>query len=180
MSDTITINPETFDKLTDLRDKPVRFIFRQVGDGPVVEYHLTRNGDINVTSDVNIEPGGLASESMQRARTSATVTGSVGGTWIEQNADPVDFAVAAQWVREGSYLDQPVIVEQDQDPELTQAKSRLPEGTKITYWPGFRTDEGRKSVTRSEVWRLPSGSLVVKVDGYAGGIALTHITQRFE
>lgn len=69
--------------------------------------------------------------------------------------------------------------QEEPDLELIAARARMPEKTMVTYWPGFRTDEGRKSVTRSEVWRLRSGQLVVMVDGYAGGIALTHITERF-
>lgn len=65
------------------------------------------------------------------------------------------------------------------DTELDEARRRLPLNTLVTYWPGFNTEHGRKSFTRSEVWRLPSGSLVVMVDGYAGGIALTHITRLY-
>jgi hypothetical protein len=63
--------------------------------------------------------------------------------------------------------------------ELADAQAHLPIGTLVTYWPGFNTEVGRKSFTRSEVWRLPSGQLVAMVDGYAGGIALTHITRLY-
>jgi hypothetical protein len=63
--------------------------------------------------------------------------------------------------------------------ELEEARRRYPTGTKVTYWPGYNQHVGQKSVTRSEVWRMPAGQLVVKIDGRAGGIALTHITQRF-
>jgi hypothetical protein len=48
-------------------------------------------------------------------------------------------------------------------------------GTPVTYWPGDRTGPGRTSVTASPAWVLPSGAAVVEVDGYPGGIALTHI-----
>lgn len=61
--------------------------------------------------------------------------------------------------------------------ELDQARAELPVGSLVTYWPGLNTDQGRKSFTRSEVWRMAAGQLVVMVDGYAGGIALTHITK---
>ncbi|QGJ93521.1 hypothetical protein SEA_MUFASA8_73 [Arthrobacter phage Mufasa8] len=47
-------------------------------------------------------------------------------------------------------------------------------GTPVLYWPGVRHGEGRPSVTRSEVWEL-CGTPVVAVEGYAGGIALSHI-----
>ena len=48
-------------------------------------------------------------------------------------------------------------------------------GTPVRYWPVFRTGEGHRSVTRSEAWLLGGHSPVVMVDGYAGGIALTHV-----
>lgn len=51
----------------------------------------------------------------------------------------------------------------------------IPIGTKVRYWPGAREGEGRLSKTRSRVWLLGHGAPVVKVDGYTGGIALTHI-----
>jgi hypothetical protein len=63
--------------------------------------------------------------------------------------------------------------------ELDQASASLPVGTPVTYWPGYNQHVGRETVTRSEVWRMPAGQLVVKLDGYAGGVALTHITKRF-
>lgn len=50
-------------------------------------------------------------------------------------------------------------------------------GTPVLYWPGLRVGEGRRSVTRSKAWVLDSGSAVVKVEGYAGGVALTHIEE---
>lgn len=50
-----------------------------------------------------------------------------------------------------------------------------PIGTRVRYWPGARTGEGREAVTRSEAWTLGSGDAVVAVTGYPGGIALTHV-----
>jgi hypothetical protein len=64
------------------------------------------------------------------------------------------------------------------DVELDKARADMPEGTPVTYWPGYNQHVGRETVTRSEVWRMPAGQLVVKLDGYTGGIALTHITKR--
>lgn len=52
---------------------------------------------------------------------------------------------------------------------------RYPVGTPVTYWPGFQTGEGRTSRTRTPAWVICE-SAVVSVDGYAGGIALTHVT----
>lgn len=52
---------------------------------------------------------------------------------------------------------------------------RLPEGTPVRFWPGARVGEGRLSVTRTPIWKMGSGTEVVSVEGYPGGIALTHI-----
>lgn len=49
-----------------------------------------------------------------------------------------------------------------------------PVGTPVTYWPGVREGAGRTSKTRSPAW-VVCGNAVVSVDGYAGGIALTHM-----
>ena len=53
--------------------------------------------------------------------------------------------------------------------------ARYPVGTPVTYWPGLREGTGRESVTRSAAWSTLSGHAVVCVEGYAGGIALTHV-----
>lgn len=55
-----------------------------------------------------------------------------------------------------------------------------PIGTEIVYWPGVMEGPGVESTVRSEAWIMPSGTAVAKVDGYAGGIALTHIGFRSE
>lgn len=52
---------------------------------------------------------------------------------------------------------------------------RLPVGTPVRYWPGVRRGEGRISVTRTPIWKMGSGTEVASVEGYPGGIALTHI-----
>lgn len=51
-----------------------------------------------------------------------------------------------------------------------------PVGTPVRYWPGVREGDGIESVTRTPAWLLGSGHAVVSVEGYAGGIALTHIS----
>lgn len=53
-----------------------------------------------------------------------------------------------------------------------------PVGTPVTYWPGTRAGEGREGVTRSRAWILPSGEPVVMIEGYAGGVALSHVVGR--
>lgn len=58
---------------------------------------------------------------------------------------------------------------------IAQFNSVCPVGTPVLYWPGDRRDEGRKSATRSEAWLLGGHTPVVMVEGYAGGIALTHV-----
>lgn len=58
---------------------------------------------------------------------------------------------------------------------IEQFNRVCPEGTPVLYWPGDRRDEGRESRTRSEAWLLGGHTPVVMVEGYAGGIALTHV-----
>ena len=58
---------------------------------------------------------------------------------------------------------------------VEQFNKICPIGTHVLYWPGVREGEGRKSVTRSAAWLLGGHSPVVMVEGYAGGIALTHV-----
>ncbi|WP_152626782.1 hypothetical protein [Streptacidiphilus carbonis] len=57
-----------------------------------------------------------------------------------------------------------------------------PVGTRVVAYPGFRPDVVRgfecprlETVTRTPAWTLGDGEPVVSVEGYAGGIALTHI-----
>ncbi|MBT0772326.1 hypothetical protein KIH74_25500 [Kineosporia sp. J2-2] len=56
-----------------------------------------------------------------------------------------------------------------------QWNAENPVGTRVRYWPWTREGEGFESTTRSEAWTLPSGAPVVMVDGYPGGIYLTHL-----
>ena len=48
-------------------------------------------------------------------------------------------------------------------------------GAVVHYWPGSRGAAPRVSRTRSEAWMLGDHTPVVMVEGYAGGIALTHV-----
>lgn len=50
-----------------------------------------------------------------------------------------------------------------------------PVGTPVVFWPGVRKGAGRPSVTRSAAWLMGGHTPVVAVEGYAGGIALTHV-----
>lgn len=61
-----------------------------------------------------------------------------------------------------------------------QWNDRYPIGTPVVAYPGARPDvdpTGRRLLTRtrSQAWTLGHGTPVVKVDGQAGGIALTHV-----
>jgi hypothetical protein len=58
---------------------------------------------------------------------------------------------------------------------LEKFNEACPVGTPVTYWPGELKGEGRKSVTRSVAWMLGGHTPVVMVEGYAGGIALSHV-----
>lgn len=50
-----------------------------------------------------------------------------------------------------------------------------PVGTPVRYWPGLRRGDGIESVTRTPAWCMGGHTPVVTVEGYAGGIALTHV-----
>ena len=50
-----------------------------------------------------------------------------------------------------------------------------PPGTPVRFWPGARLGEGQFSRIRSSAWALLSGQAIVCVDGYPGGIALSHV-----
>lgn len=50
-----------------------------------------------------------------------------------------------------------------------------PVGTPVLYWPGVLKGPGRASRTRTPAWVIGGHSAVVSVDGYSGGIALTHV-----
>lgn len=58
--------------------------------------------------------------------------------------------------------------------KVTEFNEWYPVGTKVRYWPAARIGDGRPSVTRTPAWMIGEHA-VVSVEGYAGGIALTHI-----
>lgn len=62
-------------------------------------------------------------------------------------------------------------------PKLTAEgfNARHPVGTPVLFWPGAKTGTGRKSKTRTPAWAMNVNDAVVSVEGYPGGIALTHI-----
>lgn len=49
-----------------------------------------------------------------------------------------------------------------------------PVGTPVRYWPGAREGDGQEPRRRTPAWEI-SGHSVVSVEGYAAGIALTHV-----
>ena len=51
---------------------------------------------------------------------------------------------------------------------------RAPIGTTVRFWPGAREGEGRIAKTRTPAWLMTS-AVVVSVEGYPGGIALSHV-----
>jgi hypothetical protein len=62
----------------------------------------------------------------------------------------------------------------NQDVPNAVHQERYKPGTLVHYWPGVKVGHGTESRTRSAVWAV-GGTLCVAVDGYAGGIALSHI-----
>lgn len=66
-----------------------------------------------------------------------------------------------------------------------QFNSKFPVGTPVIAYPLTRPEDKRpdyferlETVTRTKAWTLGHGVPVVSVEGYAGGIALTHIDPR--
>lgn len=60
--------------------------------------------------------------------------------------------------------------------------TRYPVGTPVVAYPLSRPEDNApdffeqlETVTRTPAWTLGHGAPVVSVDGYAGGIALTHV-----
>lgn len=53
--------------------------------------------------------------------------------------------------------------------------SRYPVGTAVVAYPDSRLDRALETVTRTPAWTLGHGAPVVSVEGYAGGISLTHV-----
>lgn len=50
-----------------------------------------------------------------------------------------------------------------------------PVGTPVVAYPGVRGRGALTTRTRTPAWTLGHGTPVVSVEGYAGGIALTHV-----
>ena len=58
--------------------------------------------------------------------------------------------------------------------------ARYPVGTPVAAFPITRDEEPLLTVTRTPAWNLGHGVPVVAVEGYAGGVALTHVDVRTE
>ncbi len=60
--------------------------------------------------------------------------------------------------------------------ELTAVRLRFPVGAKVFYRPVMGLPEQEETVVRSGPWRLGHGSIVLKVNGRAGGVSVDHLT----
>lgn len=60
--------------------------------------------------------------------------------------------------------------------EAERFNQENPVGSPVRYWPGARVGDGRPSKTRTPAWVMGGHTAVVSVEGYAGGIALSHVT----
>ncbi|MEU4331461.1 hypothetical protein [Nonomuraea dietziae] len=58
---------------------------------------------------------------------------------------------------------------------LNDWNTRVPVGTPVRYWTGYREGEGRISRTRSTARLLGGHTSVVWLDDVAGCISLTHV-----
>lgn len=59
-----------------------------------------------------------------------------------------------------------------------QFNKRYPVGVQVRYWPVLPADDNtmpKVTVTRSEAWDTGSDTAVVKVEGMAGGVAVSHL-----
>ncbi|MCX5000898.1 hypothetical protein [Streptomyces longwoodensis] len=68
------------------------------------------------------------------------------------------------------------------DMTAEQFNAQYPVGTPVVAYPDTRPEDNQPAffeqldtTTRSPAWTLGHGEPVVSVNGYAGGIALTHI-----
>lgn len=120
----------------------------------------------------------------QEARARAAVDGLAREiAWAEEQAErrtqEIDAATAAHHAgivpTEEARGFMPGAPEADEVPAVDTWNQTHPVGTPVLYWPGARTGPGTVSRTRSEAWTLGHGAAVVAVEGYAGGIALTHV-----
>jgi aconitase B len=59
--------------------------------------------------------------------------------------------------------------------EVAQFNDLVSVGTPVLYWPGARVGPGRMSATRTRAWLLGDHTPVVMVEGFGGGVALTHV-----
>lgn len=59
--------------------------------------------------------------------------------------------------------------------EVEAFNAMVPVGTPVRFWPGVRNAEPKLGNVRSKAWVLGGHTAVVKVTGYAGGIALSHV-----
>lgn len=60
--------------------------------------------------------------------------------------------------------------------DVTVWNATIPVGTPVRYWPVVNGVEVIDTKTRGEAWELGSGVAVVKVEGIAGGVALSHLS----
>ena len=59
--------------------------------------------------------------------------------------------------------------------EVAQFNDLIPVGSRVLYWPALREGPGVASKTRTRAWLLGDHTPVVMVEGYPGGIALSHV-----
>ncbi|MBK6942054.1 MAG: hypothetical protein IPH13_17890 [Planctomycetes bacterium] len=52
---------------------------------------------------------------------------------------------------------------------------RIPVGTPVRYYPVADRSEFIETKTRSDAWALGDGSVVVKIEGRAGGVHIDHV-----
>jgi hypothetical protein len=80
---------------------------------------------------------------------------------------------ALPWMLTDPYI--PEVHDTPEDDAADEWNERYPIGTPVIAYPATRDDQPLYTHTRSEAWTLGHGAAVVSVEGYTGGIALTHV-----
>lgn len=63
----------------------------------------------------------------------------------------------------------------DRERALINAQVLFPVGRKVRFYPWTQSSQHVDSSIRSAPWALGDGTLVVKIDGKAGGVSVDHL-----
>ena len=58
---------------------------------------------------------------------------------------------------------------------VAEIAERFPIGTWVRYWPVRGAAESRVTKIRSAPWKLGNGTIIIKIEGQAGGVHCKHL-----